>query len=167
MAATDVIAVRRELARIYGVSTAGRQHPATTDVPAALPALVPPTRRNPLRIALVLHPLRRRAAQPDVETDFTNYRLAGGQDVEILNFLDDHSRYLLACVAFARVTGPTVVAVFRDASPVAACRPACCPTTAWSSPPASPAAATGRNARNGFETELTHHRVVQKTSFVM
>jgi len=31
--------------------------------------------------------------------------------VVIRNFLDDHSRYLLACVAFPRITGPAV-AVF-------------------------------------------------------
>ena len=34
---------------------------------------------------------------------------------EILNFLDDHSRLLLACVAFPRVTGPAVVDTFRTA----------------------------------------------------
>ena len=48
------------------------------------------------------------------QTDFTHYRLANGRDVEILNFLDDHSRYLLACVAYSRVTGPAVVVVFGD-----------------------------------------------------
>jgi len=35
-------------------------------------------------------------------TDFTRYTLANGEHVEILNFLDDHSRYLLACVAFPK-----------------------------------------------------------------
>ena len=33
---------------------------------------------------------------PD-SADFTHWHLAGGAEVEILNFLDDHSRYLLAC----------------------------------------------------------------------
>jgi transposase InsO family protein len=47
------------------------------------------------------------------QTDFTHYRLATGQDVEILNFLDDHSRYLLAAVAYPRVTGAAVVDTFR------------------------------------------------------
>jgi transposase InsO family protein len=49
------------------------------------------------------------------QTDFTHYCLADGTDVEILNFLDDHSRYLLACVAYPRVTGPAVVEAFRTA----------------------------------------------------
>ena len=39
-------------------------------------------------------------------------RLADGADIEILNWLDDHSRYLLACTAYPRVTGPHVVTSF-------------------------------------------------------
>lgn len=48
------------------------------------------------------------------QTDVTHFRLTNGRDVEILNFLDDHFHYLLACVAYPRVTGPAVVAVFRE-----------------------------------------------------
>jgi transposase InsO family protein len=33
------------------------------------------------------------------QSDFTHWALADGTDTEILNFLDDHSRYLLACTA--------------------------------------------------------------------
>jgi transposase InsO family protein len=46
------------------------------------------------------------------QSDFTHWTLADGTDVEILNWLDDHSRYLLYCTAFARVTGPDIVASF-------------------------------------------------------
>jgi len=54
------------------------------------------------------------AAQPNEcwQSDFTHWSLADGTDVEILNWLDDHSRYLLACTAYARVTGPDVVTSF-------------------------------------------------------
>ena len=48
------------------------------------------------------------------QTDFTHYRLVTGRDVEVLNFIDDHSRYLLACVAFHRVTGPAVAITFKE-----------------------------------------------------
>lgn len=48
------------------------------------------------------------------QSDFTHWRLADDTDVEILNWLDDHSRYLLACTAYRRVTGPIVVASFTD-----------------------------------------------------
>jgi transposase InsO family protein len=98
------------------------------------------------------------------QTDFTHYRLANGRDVEILNFLDDHSRYLLACVAYPRVTGPAVVAVFRD-------------TIAHHSIPASVLSdngmvfttrfagnRAGKGGRNGFQTELARLGVVQKNS---
>jgi len=54
------------------------------------------------------------AEQPNEcwQSDFTHWTLADGTDVEILNWLDDHSRYLLACTAYRRVTGPDVVASF-------------------------------------------------------
>jgi hypothetical protein len=38
--------------------------------------------------------------------------LADGTDVEILNWLDDHSRYLLSCTVHRPVRGDDVVAVF-------------------------------------------------------
>jgi transposase InsO family protein len=60
--------------------------------------------------------LRFEAEQPNEcwQSDFTHWALADGSDVEILNWLDDHSRYLLACTAYRRVAGPDVVASFTD-----------------------------------------------------
>lgn len=54
------------------------------------------------------------AEQPNEcwQSDFTHRSLADGSDAEILNWLDDHSRYLLCCVAYRRVSGPDVVASF-------------------------------------------------------
>lgn len=56
------------------------------------------------------------AAQPNEtwQSDSTHWRLADGSDVEILNWLDDHSRYLLRCVAHQPVDGETVVASFLE-----------------------------------------------------
>jgi len=53
-------------------------------------------------------------AQPNEmwQSDFIHWRLADGTDVEVLNWLDDHSRYLLSCTVHAPVTGDDVVAVF-------------------------------------------------------
>jgi transposase InsO family protein len=53
-------------------------------------------------------------AQPNEmwQSDFIHWRLADGTDVEVLNWLDDHSRYLLSCTAHEPVTGDDVVAVF-------------------------------------------------------
>lgn len=57
------------------------------------------------------------AAQPNEtwQSDSTHWRLLDGTDVEILSWLDDHSRYLLACTAHQPVGGETVVASFLDA----------------------------------------------------
>jgi transposase InsO family protein len=46
------------------------------------------------------------------QSDFIHWRLADGTDVEVLNWLDDHSRYLLSCTVHEPVTGDDVVAVF-------------------------------------------------------
>jgi transposase InsO family protein len=57
---------------------------------------------------------RFQAEQPNEcwQSDFTHWTLADGTDVEILNWLDDHSRYLLSCIAYRRVGGADVVATF-------------------------------------------------------
>jgi len=48
------------------------------------------------------------------QADFTHWTLADGTDVEILNFLDDHSRLLLTARAFTPVTGAAVTATFLE-----------------------------------------------------
>jgi transposase InsO family protein len=57
---------------------------------------------------------RFRAAQPNEcwQSDFTHWPLADGTDVEILNWLDDHSRFLLGCTAHTPVTGDVVTTTF-------------------------------------------------------
>lgn len=58
--------------------------------------------------------IRFQAAQPNEtwQSDFTHWRLANGTDIEILNWLDDHSRFLLSCTAHCPVTGDDVVTTF-------------------------------------------------------
>jgi transposase InsO family protein len=53
-------------------------------------------------------------AQPNEmwQSDFIHWRREDGTGVEVLNWLDDHSRYLLSCTAHQPVTGDDVVAVF-------------------------------------------------------
>src|SRR6201996_7490646 len=60
--------------------------------------------------------IRFAADQPNEcwQSDFTHWTLADGTDTEILNWLDDHSRYLLCCTAYRRVTGGDVVASFTN-----------------------------------------------------
>jgi transposase InsO family protein len=93
------------------------------------------------------------------QSDFTHYPLAGGADTEILTWLDDHSRYALSVTACVRVTGPAVLAAFRDAA-------------ARHGPPASTLTdnglvfttrfAGGKGGRNALETELRRLGIRQK-----
>jgi transposase InsO family protein len=57
------------------------------------------------------------AEQPNErwQADTTHWQLADGTPVEILNLLDDHSRFALACVPRRTITGPDVVHAFQDA----------------------------------------------------
>jgi len=59
--------------------------------------------------------LRRFVADQPNETwqgDFTHWQLRDGSEVEIINWLDDHSRFLLSMTAHPRATGPLVVESF-------------------------------------------------------
>jgi len=58
--------------------------------------------------------IRFEADQPNEtwQSDFTHWPLADGTDVEILNWLDDHSRLLLSCTVHTPVTGGDVVDTF-------------------------------------------------------
>ena len=89
-----------------------------------LPALSSSTIRRILHAAGLITPEPRKRprssytrfemAQPNEmwQSDFIHWRLADGTDVEVLNWLDDHSRYLLSCTAHQPVTGDDVVSVF-------------------------------------------------------
>jgi hypothetical protein len=56
------------------------------------------------------------AAQPKEtwQSDFTHWRLEDGGHVEILNWLEDHSRYLLSCKVFRPILGIDVVNTFKE-----------------------------------------------------
>jgi transposase InsO family protein len=87
--------------------------PATISRILTQAALITPQPRKRPRSSY----LRFEMAQPNEmwQSDFIHSRLADTTDVEILNWLDDHSRYLLSCTAHQPVTGDDVVAVFLDA----------------------------------------------------
>jgi transposase InsO family protein len=116
--------------------------------------------------------IRFAAAMPNEtwQADFTHYRLTKadgrpGADCEILTWLDDCSRYALSVTAHVRVTGPIVLAAFRQ-------------TVAEHGIPASTltdngmvfttrlsgGSLRGTRGRNGLEHELRRLGVVQKNS---
>lgn len=86
--------------------------PATISRILTRAGLVSPQPRKRPRSSYV----RFETAQPNEmwQSDFIRWRLADGTDVEVLNWLDDHSRYLLSCTAHQPVTGDAVVTVFVD-----------------------------------------------------
>lgn len=77
-------------------------------------ALVVPQPRKRPRSSL----LRFEAALPNHlwQTDVTHWTLADGSAVEILNFIDDHSRLLVGSTCFRTVKAADVVAVFHQAA---------------------------------------------------
>jgi transposase InsO family protein len=94
------------------LSAEGLTAPSTSTIRRILhgAGLVVPTPKKRPRSSL-----RRFAAdQPNEcwQSDFTHWQLADGSDVEIIDWLDDHSRLLLSLTAFTRVTGPDVVDTF-------------------------------------------------------
>ena len=60
--------------------------------------------------------IRFAAEQPNErwQADFTHWQLANGAHIEILCWIDDHSRYALSVTAHHRVTGPIVLTEFRN-----------------------------------------------------
>lgn len=94
----------------------GRHAPSTSTIRRVLhrAGLVVPEPRKRPRVSYT----RFEAAQPNQmwQSDFTHWTLADGRDVEILNWLDDHSRYLLSCTVHAPVTADIVATTFLAAT---------------------------------------------------
>jgi transposase InsO family protein len=108
--------------------------------------------------------IRFQAEQPNEtwQADFTHWPLADGTDTEILTWLDDHSRYALSVTAHRPVTGPAVVATFRQA--IATHGVPFSTLTDNGLVFTTRFAHGGRTSRNALETELVKHRVRQKNS---
>jgi transposase InsO family protein len=100
----------------WHLEQAGLHVPSTSTIRRVLHAagLVTPEPKKRPRSSY----LRFEAGQPNEcwQSGFTHWPLAGGQDTEVINWLEDHSRYLLGCSAHAPVTGKVVVETFLQAS---------------------------------------------------
>ena len=107
--------------------------------------------------------IRFEAEQPNEtwQSDFTHYRLTTLVDVEILTWLDDHSRHALSVTAHLRVTGSNVLDTFRDAvnrhgAPAS--------TLTDNGMVFTTRLSGGKGGRNAFEAELRRLGIVQKNS---
>ncbi len=82
------------------------------------------------------------------QSDVTDWKLADGSSVQIVNFLDDYSRVLLASTAFSVATAPGVLELFRSTAhawglPAALLTDNGCVYTTWH-----------RGGSNALQTEL-------------
>jgi len=110
--------------------------------------------------------LRFEAAQPNEcwQSDFTHFRLTRpdgkpGADVEIITWLDDHSRFVLHASAHRRITAAIVAETFRQAASLHG-YPAS--TLTDNGMVYTTRFAGGRGGRNQLEHELRRHDIVQK-----
>ncbi|MGX9789637.1 IS481 family transposase [Mycobacterium sp. MMS18-G62] len=95
------------------------------------------------------------------QADFTHWRLADRTHVEILCWIDDHSRYALSVTAHRRVTGPIVLASFGKAIEAQGI-PAS--TLTDNGMVFTTRLSGGKGGRNGFEHQLRRLGVVQINS---
>jgi transposase InsO family protein len=107
--------------------------------------------------------VRFEADQPNEcwQADFTHYRLSDGTDVEILTWLDDHSRYALSVTAHLRVTALIVLTAFRAAVALLGI-PAS--TLTDNGMVFTTRFAGGRGGRSALEHELRRLHITQKNS---
>ncbi|MCZ2817420.1 IS481 family transposase [Modestobacter sp. VKM Ac-2984] len=112
--------------------------------------------------------IRFAADQPNEtwQSDFTHYRLINpdgtpGADIEIITWLDDHSRLALHVTAHVRITGPIVLKTFRQATDLHG-YPAS--TLTDNGTVYTTRFAGGRGGRNHLEHELRRLGITQKNS---
>jgi transposase InsO family protein len=107
--------------------------------------------------------VRFQADQPNEcwQADFTHYPLSDGTDVEILTWLDDHSRYALSVTAHLRVTALIVLVAFRAAAAIFGI-PAS--TLTDNGMVFTTRFAGGKGGRNHLEHELRALHITQKNS---
>jgi transposase InsO family protein len=93
------------------------------------------------------------------QSDFIHHHLADGTEVEIVSWLDDHSRYALSVTAHPVTTGEVTLATFR-----AACAKYGIPASTLTDNGLvyTTRLAGGRGGRNGLEHELRRLGVIQK-----
>ena len=101
------------------------------------------------------------AEQPNErwQSDFIHWYLAGGQEVEVVSWLDDHSRLALSVTACPVTTGQVTLATFRAA---VAAHGAPASTLTDNGTVYTTRFVGGGGGRNGLENELRRLGVTQK-----
>jgi len=93
------------------------------------------------------------------QSDFIHWQLAGGQEAEIVSWIDDHSRYALSVTAHPVTTGQITLATFKAA---VAAHGAPASTLTDNGMVYTTRLSGGRGGRNALEHELRRLGVTQK-----
>lgn len=96
------------------------------------------------------------------QSDFTHVQLTTGHDLEVIGWLDDHSRYLLHLSAHPRVTGRVVTDTFTTTAAEHGYPAATLTDNGMVYTTRYAGNATGTGAGNAFETLLALHGITQK-----
>jgi transposase InsO family protein len=96
------------------------------------------------------------------QSDFTHVALTTGDDVEVIGWLDDHSRFLLHLTAHRRVTGRVVVESFTAAGLAHGYPAATLTDNGMVYTTRYAGSASGAGGRNAFETLLNLSGIIQK-----
>ena len=96
------------------------------------------------------------------QSDFTHWALTGEADVEIIGWLDDHSRYLVHLSAHRRVTGRTVTDTFTAAGAEHGYPASTLTDNGMVYTTRYAGTATGTGNPNAFETLLALYGITQK-----
>lgn len=140
----------------WHLEQAGNKSPALSTIWPILRAegLVTPEPRKRPKAYIT----RFEAVQPNEtwQGDFTHWRLGDGSDVEIINWLDDHSRLLLRCTVFKAITGAIVIDSFNQ------CRNEYGTPFSTLTDNGNVYTARFTKGKNGFEYLLSELEIVQK-----
>ena len=140
----------------WHLEQAGRRSPALSTIWRILRAeglVIPEPKKRPKAYIT-----RFEAVQPNEtwQSDFTHWRLKDGSDVEIINWLDDHSRLLLSCTVFKAITGAIVIDTFNQ------CRSEYGTPFSTLTDNGNVYTARFTKGKNGFEYLLSELEIVQK-----
>jgi transposase InsO family protein len=121
----EIVALRKELSELGLDAGAETIHHHLSDRHAAVPSVSTIWRIVRRRGFVVPEPHKRprsswirfEAQLPNEcwQSDVTHWRLADGTEMDIVNFLDDHSRLAVASRVMATASAPAVLEVFRKA----------------------------------------------------
>jgi transposase InsO family protein len=98
------------------------------------------------------------------QSDFTHFRLATGEDTEIITWLDDHARFALHVSTHHRITAKIVLHTFEETSQIHGQPASTLTDNGMVFTTRLAAGRRGLNSHNALEAHLAKHGIRQKNS---